>query len=500
MRDGLAHILAMAVLLGSASATLAQPAQPPSPDVFAEHNRLFVLTDIGNEPDDQMSIVRLLLYSDEIDIDGLAAVTSESLKDKTNPETLRTLIQAYGAVRPNLMRHARGWPDAEQLQRAVSSGPHGWGLKAIDPKTPSSAALALIQAADRPDPRPLWVSIWGGANVLAEALQIVKRSRSAAARDAFVARLRVYAISDQDDAGPWIRRSFPALQYVVSPSASFEDYPRATWTGISGDAFYHNDEGAADPGEISDAWLDAHIRKGPLGALYPKVKFIMEGDSPAFLGLTANGLDSAMSPAWGGWGGRYVWRHAYGETRPIWSQGGFPLYGLDSRDEVTGIDGRRLRSDQATIWRWRDAFQNDFAARIDWTVKPFAEANHAPVAIVNGHAGTAPIILSARLGDAIDLDATASRDPDRGQKLGFRWYVYREAGASLTPLADITIADANRPRAKLTVARSCTPPLPGMTAPCGSRTAHVILEVTDDGSPRLTAYRRIIVNVAPGAP
>ncbi len=263
---------------------------------------------------------------------------------------------------------------------------------------------------------------------------------------------------------------------------------------------YISVEGSADRSKISNEWLDAHIRKGPLGALYPKAAFIMEGDTPAFLGLTANGLDSAMSPAWGGWGGRYVYRRAYGETRPIWTQGGFPLYGLDSRDEVTGIDGRPVRSDQATIWRWRDAYQNDFAARIDWTTKPFAAANHQPIAVINSSSGTAPIILTAHPGSSIDLDASSSRDPDRGQRLSFRWYVYREAGTSLVPPADVTIASANLPRAKISVARSCMPAVPGMTAPCGARASHVILEVTDDGTPSLTSYRRIIVNIAPEVP
>jgi hypothetical protein len=496
MRVGLVHIVAVIVALGGASVAPAQAGPAPRADAFAERNRIFVLSDIGNEPDDQMSVVRLLLYANEIDIEGLAAVTSESLRDRTNPETLRTLIRAYGAARPNLLKHAQGWPDADVLQRLISSGPQGWGLKAIDSKAPSPAAQALIAAVDKPDRRPLWVSIWGGANVLAETLQIVRKTRSAAQLDTFVGKMRVYSISDQDDAGPWIRREFPTLHYVVSPSASYEDYPRATWTGISGDSFYHNDEGSADPGKISNAWLDAHIRKGPLGSLYPKAQFIMEGDTPAFLGLTANGLASAMSPAWGGWGGRYVYRRAYGETRPIWTQGGFPLYGLDSRDEVIGVDGRKIRSDQATIWRWRDAYQNDFAARIDWTIKPFVEANHPPVAVVNGTRGHAPLVLEAHPGDIIDVDASASRDPDRGQRLSFRWYLYREAGAGLVPPVDIAIAGADRARARMSVARGCKPALPGMTAPCGARAVHVILEVKDDGTPQLTSYRRIIVEVA----
>ncbi len=61
------------------------------------------------------------------------------------------------------------------------------------------------------------------------------------------------------------------------------------------------------------------------------------------------------SPTYGGWGGRYVWRQPYGESRPIWTQGGDSYPGRDnSRDTVVGVDGKTYTSDQATIWRWRD--------------------------------------------------------------------------------------------------------------------------------------------------
>ena len=110
VRNPWARICVLIVGLNLAAAAVAQPAQPPPPDAFAERNRVFVLSDIGNEPDDQMSIVRLLLYADEIDIEGLAAVTSESLKDRTNPETLRTLVRAYGTVRPEIIGGLDGVP------------------------------------------------------------------------------------------------------------------------------------------------------------------------------------------------------------------------------------------------------------------------------------------------------------------------------------------------------------------------------------------------------
>ena len=64
--------------------------------------------------------------------------------------------------------------------------------------------------------------------------------------------------------------------------------------------------------------------------------FIMEGDTPSFLGLIDNGLNAYRRPDWGGWGGRYVYRQPYGETHPIWTQGGDEFARVTSQDTVTG--------------------------------------------------------------------------------------------------------------------------------------------------------------------
>ncbi|MCB1128715.1 MAG: DUF1593 domain-containing protein, partial [Verrucomicrobiae bacterium] len=42
--------------------------------------RVFVLTDISNEPDDEESLVRFLVYANEYDIEGLVATTSTWLR------------------------------------------------------------------------------------------------------------------------------------------------------------------------------------------------------------------------------------------------------------------------------------------------------------------------------------------------------------------------------------------------------------------------------------
>ncbi|WP_052505720.1 DUF1593 domain-containing protein [Novosphingobium sp. P6W] len=488
---------AACLMAACAAPALAAPLPAEHLDTAEGKPRLFVLSDIGNEPDDQMSLVRLLLYSNEIDIEGLVATTSTFQKSVTHSETIRAIVADFGKVRPRLLDNAPGWPTAQALAETIASGPAAYGVAAIDAASPSEGARKLIAAADRADTRPLWVDLWGGANTLAEALAHVRATRSAEELARFVARLRVYAISDQDDAGPSIRREFPDLFWIGSPSTPDSgDFAKATWTGISGDKYYLNGEGA-DFTTVTNEWLGAHIRKGPLGAHYPRYWFIMEGDTPAFLGLIDNGLEARRSPSWGGWGGRYVMRQPYGESRPLWTQGGDMFYRIASQDTVEGADGRPHTSDQATIWRWRTAFQNDFAARMDWTVKPFAQANHAPRIAIEGSAGTGVVERTVRKGEVLHLDAGASTDPD-GQKLTYRWFLYNEAGVKNGERpADLTLSQASDAKVAITARDTCTAGwLPDLAPPCpASGKAHVILAVTDGGSPAITRYRRVIVTV-----
>ena len=492
-RNAIAGVALWSTAAFSSPVSAQRPAAPSSAVTsrIEPRARLFVLTDIGNEPDDQMSLVRLLVYANEIDIEGIVAVTSTWQKEKVSPDIARDVIASYGKVVDNLRLHAPGWPSEADIAGRLTSGVSAYGLAAAESQPLSEGARALIAAVDRPDTRPVWVALWGGANTLAQALMHVRATRSVEALGAFVATLRVHSISDQDDAGPWIRRTFPDLFYIAKPSSpDGEEYASATWTGISGDQFYRNGEGA-DFTTVSNEWLEANIRaKGAMGAHYPRYAFIMEGDTPSFLGLIPNGLQTDDHPNWGGWGGRYLLRRPYGETRPIWTQGGDAFPRVTSSDLVNGHV-----SDQATIWRWRTAFQHDFAARMDWTIAPYAKANHPPVVQVNGVAGIAPLLLDVNVGDTITLDAAGTRDPD-GEALRYRWFNYAEAGfdRDVAP-ADVAIQGAEGVRARVTANATCRPDWL-RSRPCpASGVAHVILTVTDAGTPALTRYRRVIVTV-----
>jgi hypothetical protein len=441
--------------------------------VFAAKPRVIVLTDISNEPDDEQSLVRFLVYSNEYDVEGLIATTSVWLRDKIRPDILRETVQAYGQVQPNLLRHAPGFPSAEKLMGLIKSGSAEFGMRGVGFGKSTEGSNWIIEAVDRPDPRPVWIAVWGGANTLAQALWDVKYTRTPEELERFVSKLRVYTISDQDDAGRWLRITFPGLFYIVSPSSvDSREYYLATWTGISGDRYYRN--GPMEDFELVDnPWLEANIIRnhGPLGARYPQLAYIMEGDTPSFLNLIQNGLGGDVEPSYGGWGGRYELRQSYAETRPIWT---------NSRDTVRTRSGAEHTSNTATIWRWRRAFQHDFAARMDWCVEPYEKANHNPVAVLNGDKTKDVLYVQAREGGPVRLSAAGSTDPDGGA-LRFRWWIYREAGtfrgkAWLTAEEGMETGLAWEPGAK-----------PG--------TVHVILEVTDNGTPQLYSYRRAVITI-----
>jgi hypothetical protein len=462
--------LAFILLLGIAHQGATQP---------TVKERVFVLTDIANEPDDEESLVRFLVYANQYDIEGLVATTSTHLRKSTREDLIRRQLDAYEQVQPNLNRHQPGFPTANALRAITTTGQPDYGMAAVGTGKSSAGSRLLLAAADRADERPLWVSVWGGANTLAQALWDARNERSTEELGRLVKKLRVYAISDQDDAGTWLRTAFPELFYIVSPSTTdWREYWRATWTGISGDRHYKN--GPYHYFELVDnPWLTEHIieNHGPLGALYPKLAYIMEGDTPSFLGLIQNGLGWAVSPAYGGWGGRYALFKAYGESRPIWTSNQF------SRDCVTAQNGCTDCSDMATIWRWRKHFQHDFAARMDWCVaSTYAGANHNPVAVLNGDTSQKPVELTARAGDRINLSAKGSYDPDQ-QPITRKWWVYQEAGTYTGP---VELSSATDETVYFTA--------PKVTNPA---TIHVILEIEDTGSPSLVVYRRSIIQLLP---
>jgi hypothetical protein len=467
LRRSLSCLLIVGVICMCAVAQAAPSIEP------AAKPRVLVLTDIGNEPDDSESMVRFLLYANEFDVEGLLAVTSTWQRSVVHPELIEERVRAYGQVLPNLQAHASGYPDMQNLLGLIRAGRPAYGMAGVGAGKDTEASRLIIAAADRPDPRPLWLTLWGGTTDLAQALWTVRSTRSSEAVARFVAKLRVYSISDQDDAASWIRASFPSLFWIVSLHA-FGDYRLATWIGVSAP------QPGADFSVVSPGWLESHIRKGPLGALYPPPKYIMEGDTPSFLYLIPNGLGSSEHPDWGSWGGRYG---RVGPGLGVWS---------DSTDHVKGVDNLDYFTNQASVWRWRREFQNDFAARMAWTLSPdFARANHPPEVVVNGAQGRSPVAISACEDSTVSVSAAGTSDPDHNG-LVYHWWQYREATGGVNP-QELVITGADTADARVAIPRT-QKPAPNVDTPA-EVVYHVVLSVTDDGTPALTRYRRVLLTV-----
>jgi len=421
--------------------------------------RVIIETDAGGDPDDEQSLVRFLLYANEWDVEGIIANCAvardgENLnRERTGLGIVRAMVSAYGQCWPNLSKHDRRYPTAEVLQKQTVAG--------YDDV--NDAVELIIAAVDRDDPRPIWYADWGtesggGKNNLWRALDRVLAERGPEGYAKFKGRLRL-ASAD----------AFEKHTREVAP-------PFTLWVDtfkppLKGKRWYHTFSGVTATAGGFDIERDLRSGHGPLGKLYPlnTTHRQKEGDTMTFLYLVPTGMNDPEQPTWGSWAGRYGRQPDAGERAYYWAS---------EQDRWKGNTSR-----ENTLARWAVAIQNDFAARADWCVaESFAAANHPPAAVLNGDRSKAILQLSAKPGQRVALSAAGSSDPDNNP-LRISWFVYPEAGTfrGECPL-DKTDGDTTSFTA------------PDITQP---QSLHVLLAVSDEGTPSLTRYRRAVVTITP---
>ncbi len=461
-----------------------------------EKTRVIVTTD--GEADDRASMVRFLLSSNEFDVEGIINSSSQfhwvggkGWNAFHEVSWIKEYIERYAEVYPNLLIHNPNYPSPELLLSKWKVGNIN-GISEDSIRTEGAEWIVKV-LLDSTDTRPVWIQAWGGCNTISRALRIIEEDYPSRMSE-LASKLRLFLIWEQDETyQSYIRPNWEKFNIPTIISDQFDCmayiWPKVLPAQIR--SYFEKD------------WMTENILNdhGPLCDLYENNQgdFNAEGDTPAFLHSISNGLRSNESPDYGGWAGRYVrvrhnvWMDPLPDStfhRPL-EQWGFQNSWSKKLEHATDSASVQIRTNYfKPIWRWLDDVQNDFAVRADWCVKDYKSANHHPIIRLKN----TPLNIWAEAGQKISLDASPSTDPDN-DRLNFHWWQYQEAGTykgEVKIVSSQTIVNpsnsfdcSTQSKIKIKIPKD---------AKVGD-TIHMICELSDDGTPKLTQYQRVIITI-----
>jgi hypothetical protein len=472
---------------------------------------------------------------------GLCPCTS--WRFRSDERFIDDIVDAYAKAYPNLKVHDPDYPAPAELKSKIK-----WGNVEFDgdfsKDTDGSNLIKSLLLDDQSG--PLYVTAQGGESTIARALKSIYEQYGntpqwSAINEKVSRKLVIIPSGDQDGTGAgYIKPNWPNVkewQFTVGgPNFGYgaqvriapenKVYVSAAWTQenilsrgpmgalyrVWGDGKQMVKEDPTDYFGLSGYTAEQLKEMGYMVWMPPQEKgtFLGEGDTPTFINLIDIGLRANENPSWGGWGGRTRPERQGGANEPqidLYS-GGVPVPKLppDTPGIARGLapagsnanapnnnKGSAAPAGGASIdflsmmpsipprtaaisTTFFAAAQNDFAARLKWAVTPkFSDANHAPKVRVKGS-----LNIFARSGSTVNLQAEVS-DPDRNA-VTVKWWQHNDAG---TFPGDITFS---APTALKTTFRVPADAKLGQVI-------NVVLEATDDGTPRLTRYQRVIVIV-----
>lgn len=522
-------VCTLAVLLaGSASA---QPA--------ATRSKPRIVITADPELDDNNSLIRFLLYSSDLEIEGLIYASSgfhwkgdgtgkkwfvpgreyarfgldtcpcPSWRWAENERFIHEAVEAYGKSYANLKIHNPDYPKPEYLQSKIRYGNIEFDGD-YSKNTPGSDLIRSLMLDDKPG--PLFITAWGGQSTIARALKSIQEQYEfglewLAIQQKISRKVVLLPSGDQDDAyAGYIKPNWPDIEY-----RQFSGGPNYGYGAQLGAR-------AEDSVYLTAGWMKANVSdRGPLGSIYrvwgdgkqmvkgdimdyfgvaghtneelkkmgyvvwmpvqPKGSWLGEGDDYTFMNMLGNGLRAYEGSSYGGWGGHKADpRKVINFSFSAGESGANDTSANAMANALSNMNSQAAKTVAELPYpNFFPQAQRDFAARLKWAVT----SKYAQANHEPRVSIEGPLALLAAAGDKIRINGKVS-DPD-GNAVTTRW-IQLPVGSYPKKLV------LTRPESEHTEVLIPKDAVSGQTI-------HLVLEATDTGNPALTRYQRVIITI-----